>query len=72
MTKESDFQASLIKWLRQNGAFAWKMQQNATTRAGVSDILFLFLDSYGFIDNSKFYLMGIIDEKTDLNLKMHN
>ena len=32
MAKESDYQASLIKWLRQHGAFAWKMQQNATTR----------------------------------------
>ena len=53
MAKESDYQASLIKWLRQHGAFVWKMQQNATTRVGVSDILFLFLDSYGFIECKK-------------------
>ena len=51
--KESVFQAQVMKWLRSNGCFCWKMQQNATTQAGVSDILFLFLDSYGFIECKK-------------------
>lgn len=51
--KESNFQSTLIKWLRSNGCFCWKMQQNATTQSGVSDILFLFLDSYGFIECKK-------------------
>lgn len=53
MAKESDYQASLIKWLKQHGAFVWKMQQNATTKVGVSDILFLYLNSYGFIECKK-------------------
>ena len=50
---ERDFQKILMKWIREQGAFCWKMQQNATTAAGVSDILFLFLDSYGFIECKK-------------------
>lgn len=51
--KESNYQKSLMKWIREHGAFCWKMQQNATTQSGVSDILFLFLDSYGFIECKK-------------------
>lgn len=51
--KESSYQKALMKWIREHGAFCWKMQQNATTQSGVSDILFLFLDSYGFIECKK-------------------
>ncbi len=30
------------------------------------------LNSYAYIDNSKFYLEGLIDENTNLNLKIHS
>ena len=39
MTKESDFQAKIVKNLRAHGCIVLKYQQNATTRAGVPDII---------------------------------
>lgn len=41
MTKESDFQKTVIKWLRSHGFLVLKYQQNATTRASIPDIIFL-------------------------------
>lgn len=39
--KESDFQAKICKWLRAKGCIVLKYQQNATTRAGTPDLIFL-------------------------------
>ena len=41
MVKGSDFQTKVCKWLRANGCVVLKYQQNATTRAGVPDLIFL-------------------------------
>lgn len=53
MTKEADFQATIIKWLRHNGCLVLKYQQNATTRAGIPDILFLKEGFWGAIEVKK-------------------
>lgn len=47
---ESNLQATIIKWLKSRGCFTWKMQQNSTTQAGVSDIFFCFEGFYGFLE----------------------
>ena len=41
MVKESDFQAKICKWLRENQCIVLKYQQNATTRSGIPDLIFL-------------------------------
>ena len=51
--READFQKKIMKWLRAQGAFAMKCQQNATTRAGISDIFFCKEGFYGFIEVKK-------------------
>lgn len=53
MAKESDFQKKIVKWLRSQKCFVWKMQQNATTRVGVSDLFFCKEGFYGFIEVKK-------------------
>ena len=50
---EKDFQSKVVKHLRSKGAFVWKCQQNATTKAGVSDIFFCKEGFYGFIETKK-------------------
>lgn len=50
MAKESDLQQKITKWLRSQKCFVWKMQQNATTQAGVSDLFFCLEGFYGFIE----------------------
>lgn len=50
---EKDFQSKIMKWLRSKKAFAMKCQQNATTRAGISDIFFCKEGFYGFIEVKK-------------------
>ena len=37
MARESDFQGTIIKWLRQHGCIVLKYQQNATTRAAIPE-----------------------------------
>lgn len=51
--KEADFQSKIIKYLRSKKCFVWKMQQNATTQAGVADIFFCIEGFYGFIEVKK-------------------
>lgn len=51
--KESDFQAKIIKWLRSNGCFVMKNQQNATTQKGVADVFFCKEGFYGFLEVKK-------------------
>lgn len=53
MAKESDLQQKITKWLRSQKCFVWKMQQNATTQAGVSDLFFCKGPVYGFIECKK-------------------
>ena len=51
--REATFQSKVVKWLKSQGCFVWKMQQNATTHTGVADLLFLFMDAYGFLEVKK-------------------
>ena len=53
MAKESDLQATIIKWLRGHGAIAFKYQQNATTRAALPDIFFVKDGFWGAIEVKK-------------------
>lgn len=53
MTKEAVFQSTIIKWLHHKGCLVLKYQQNATTRAGVPDILFLKEGFWGAIEVKK-------------------
>lgn len=53
MVLEKDFQAKVIKYLKSKGCFTWKMQQNATTKAGVADVFFCIEGFYGFIECKK-------------------
>lgn len=41
MVRESDFQAKVCKWLREKQCIVLKYQQNATTRSGIPDLIFL-------------------------------
>ena len=50
MVKESDFQAKIIRYLKARGCVALKYQQNATTIAGVADIVFFKEGFYGWIE----------------------
>lgn len=50
---ESNLQAKILKWLRSQGAFATKMQQNATTQAGIADVFFCKEGFYGFLEIKK-------------------
>lgn len=50
---ESKLQTKILQWLRKQGAFATKMQQNATTAIGVADIFFCKEGFYGFLEVKK-------------------
>ena len=50
MARESDFQGTIIKWLRQHGCIVLKYQQNATTRAAIPDLIFLKDGFWGAIE----------------------
>ncbi len=50
MAKESDFQKTVIKWLRSKGCVVIKYQQNATTRASIPDIIFLKEGFWGALE----------------------
>lgn len=47
---EAKFQAKIITWLEEHGCVALKYGQNATTRAGVSDIIWFYKSKYGFLE----------------------
>lgn len=51
--KEADFQKTIIRWLRSKGCMVLKYQQNATTRAGIPDIIFLKEGFWGAIEVKK-------------------
>lgn len=56
---EKDFQAKIIKWLKSKKCMVFKMQMNATTKAGTPDLMWCYKSSYGFIEvkrssNAKF------------------
>ena len=51
--KEADFQSKIVKWLRSKGCMVLKYQQNATTRAGIPDIIFLKEGFWGAIEVKK-------------------
>lgn len=53
MARESDFQKTIIKWLRGKGCLVIKYQQNATTRASIPDIIFLKEGFWGAIEVKK-------------------
>lgn len=53
MVKESDFQKTVIKWLRSKGCVVLKYQQNATTRAAFPDIFFVKDGFWGAIEVKK-------------------
>lgn len=50
---EKEFQAKVMKYLRSKGCFVRKMEQSATTQAGVADIFFCLEGFYGFIECKK-------------------
>ena len=50
MAKESDLQAKIIRYLKTKGCVALKYQQNATTIAGVADVVFFKEGFYGWIE----------------------
>ena len=53
MMKEADFQKTIVRWLRSKGCLVLKYQQNATTRAGIPDIIFLKEGFWGAIEVKK-------------------
>lgn len=50
---EGKLQARIIKWLRSQGCKVIKYEQNATTRAGIPDIIFLKEGFWGVIEVKK-------------------
>lgn len=50
---ENKFQGKIIDFLNAQGCFTWKMQQNATTKAGVADVFFCKEGFYGFLEVKK-------------------
>lgn len=53
MVREADFQKKVVQWLKKKGCVVLKYEQNATTRAGVSDLFFCKEGFYGFIETKK-------------------
>lgn len=49
-SKESDFQADLIKWLHSKGCFVIKHQAGPGVPAGTADLSFYHYGFYGFIE----------------------
>ena len=47
---EKDLQQKFIKSVREQGAFVWKLQENATTPAGEPDTIICYKGFYGFIE----------------------
>lgn len=50
---ESTLQGKILHWLKAQGCFACKMQQNATTQAGIADVFFCLEGFYGFLEVKK-------------------
>lgn len=53
MVKEADFQAKIVRWLKSKKCIVLKYQQNATTHAGIPDIIFLKDGFWGAIEVKK-------------------
>lgn len=50
---EKDFQAKIVRWLKEKGCVVLKYQQNATTRASIPDVIFLKEGFWGAIECKK-------------------
>lgn len=50
---EKDFQAKIIKWLKSKKCMVFKMQMNATTKAGTPDLFFVKEGFWGAIEVKK-------------------
>ena len=53
MPREANFQSKIVKYLRSKDCIVLKYQQNATTMAGIPDILFLKEGFWGAIEVKK-------------------
>lgn len=53
MALEKDFQAKVVRWLKSKDCVVIKYQQNATTRAGVPDLIFLKDGFWGALEVKK-------------------
>lgn len=53
MVKESSFQTKVAKWLRSKGCKVIKYNQNATTRAGIPDLMFFKAGFWGWLEVKK-------------------
>ena len=53
MVLEKDFQKKVIQFLKKQGCFVLKYEQNATTIAGVADIFFCKEGFYGWLECKK-------------------
>lgn len=47
---EAKFQAKIITWLKKHGCVVIKYEQNATTKAGIPDIIWFYKSKYGFLE----------------------
>lgn len=72
MVLEKNFQAKVIKYLKSKGCFTWKMQQNATTQAGVADVFFCIEGFYGFIECKKCKNASLRPGQKEFIEKMNN
>lgn len=50
---ETSLQAAFIKWLKAQGAIAWKLEQSASTQAARPDVIFLKEGFWGAIEFKK-------------------
>lgn len=53
MALEKDFQAKVVRWLKSKDCVVIKYQQNATTRSGVPDLIFLKDGFWGALEVKK-------------------
>lgn len=72
MAKEKNFQSTVIKYLKSKGCFTWKMQENATTQAGVADVFFCIEGFYGFIECKRSKNAGLRPGQKEFVEKMNN
>lgn len=50
---EAKFQAKIISWLKKQGCLPIKYEQNATTKAGIPDIIFFKEGFWGALEVKK-------------------
>ena len=53
MALEKDFQAKIVKYLKSKKCMVFKMQMNATTKAGTPDLFFVKEGFWGAIEVKK-------------------